>query len=100
MKAILAVIPILGLTLGFASFAVAQSTSPSGGGLDPRTGAEAPTSHDKGTVLPTTPSAPTETLRPTVEQEIEALKNRINQLEDEVRKAHTERPEVAETQRH
>jgi hypothetical protein len=42
---------------------------------------------DKGTVPATVPSAQGEALKPTVEQEIEALKNRISQLENEVRQA-------------
>jgi hypothetical protein len=52
-----------------------------------RANAESAPVPDKGSVPATAAGARAETLKPTVEQEIEALKNRINELENEVREA-------------
>ena len=50
-----------------------------------------PAGPDKGTLAPASSPSQTRELKPTVEQELEALKNRIAELENEVRQARAEK---------
>ena len=75
------------LIVGTPLFSSAQSTSSSQSSQDQRAALDPPSAADKPSV-PSTPQAATAAeLKPTVEQEIEALKNRIGELENEVRQA-------------
>jgi hypothetical protein len=53
--------------------------------------ADPPAGPDKGTLAPASSASQTHELKPTVEQELEALRNRIAELENEVRQAHVEK---------
>ena len=87
MSVIRAVIMTLAVIVGTVSLSVAQSNPINPGIREQRASAESVATPDKGTVPATAPKSETETLKPTVEQEIEALKNRISELENEVRQA-------------
>ena len=68
------VITVLVIIAGTASLTMAQSGAPNSTAENLRVSAESPAGTDKGTAPVTAPGARTETLKPTVEQEIEALK--------------------------
>src|ERR1700722_16167913 len=80
--------------VGVTSLSVAQSAAPNPIVTDFTSRVEPPHTADKAPVPPAstktnepaaTPAATKQELKPTVEQEIEALKNRIDQLENEVK---------------
>ncbi len=84
--------------VGVTSLSVAQSAAPNPIVTDFTSRVEPPHTADKAPVPPAstktnepaaTPAATKQELKPTVEQEIEALKNRIDQLENEVKVAKT-----------
>ena len=82
-----AVITVLVVIGSHGSLTLAQSNPSSPAAQEQRARAESPAGGDKGGVPSTPPNPRAETLKPTVEQEIEALKNRIEELESEVREA-------------
>lgn len=86
MRVCRTVIVMLAL-IGAGHFCRAQSDSANREAQVQRAAVESSPAPHKGTVPATPPSAQAEALKPTVEQEIEALKNRISQLENEVRQA-------------
>jgi hypothetical protein len=78
--------------VGTPLFNMAQDGASSQASQDQRAKLDPPSAADKPSV-PSAPQAATAAeLKPTVEQEIEALKSRISDLENEVRQAHAERP--------
>jgi len=80
------------LIVGTPLFNVAQNSSSSQSSQDQRANLDPPSASDKPSV-PSAPQAATAAeLKPTVEQEIEALKSRISELENEVRQSHAEKP--------
>jgi hypothetical protein len=78
--------------VGTPLFNMAQDGASSQASQEQRAKLDPPSAADKPSV-PSAPQAATAAeLKPTVEQEIEALKSRISDLENEVRQAHAERP--------
>ena len=74
-------------TVGMNSLSQAQSNAPTQTSPDLATRVEdSPAATDKGTA-PAERAAAKQELKPTVEQQLEALKNRIDQLESEVKQA-------------
>ena len=78
------------LTVGMSLFGLAQTPAPQETTQNQTARVDPPASPDKGSVPGTAPAAKEE-LKPTVEQEIEVLKNRIGELENEVRQARAEK---------
>jgi hypothetical protein len=86
------VITLTVLTVGTPLFNMAQDGASSQASQQQRAKLDPPSAADKPSV-PSEPQAATAAeLKPTVEQEIEALKSRISELENEVRQSHAERP--------
>src|SRR5271169_2229583 len=75
------------LIVGTPLLNVAQNSSSSQPSQDQRAKLDPPSAPDKPNVPSAPPAATAAELKPTVEQEIEALKNRIGELENEVRQA-------------
>jgi Putative beta-barrel porin-2, OmpL-like. bbp2 len=74
------------LAVGTPMFNLAQNSVSSPAPQDQRAKLDPPAAADK-TNVPAAPAAEKQELKPTVEQEIEALKNRIGELETEVKQA-------------
>ena len=79
--------------LGMGLLAPAQTSGANPSGAEQKAASEPGGVSDRGNVGPAASTSQREELKPTVEQEIEALKQRINQLENEVRQARTEKLE-------
>jgi TolA-binding protein len=77
--------------LGMGLLAPAQTNDASPSGAEQKAASEPAGVSDRGNLAPAASTSQREELKPTVEQEIEALKQRINQLEGEVRQERAEK---------
>ena len=73
--------------LGMGLLAPAQTNRANPSGAEQKAASEPAGVSDRGKVMPAASTSQKEELKPTVEQELETLKQRINQLENEVREA-------------
>jgi hypothetical protein len=80
------------LIVGMPLFNLAQNGSSSQPSQDQKAKLDPPSAADKPSMPSVPQAATTAELKPTVEQEIEALKNRIGELENEVRQARAASP--------
>ena len=85
------VITLTVLTVSMPSFNVAQSSESQQTRQDQSAKMNSPAAPDKTNVSAAPPAAAKPELKPTVEQELEALKSRISELENEVRQARAEK---------
>src|ERR1700758_1010251 len=84
-------ITAFGFILGMTLLAPAQTSGANPSGAEQKADSEHAGVSDRGNVGTAASTSQREELKPTVEQEIEALKQRINQLEDEVSRARAEK---------
>jgi TolA-binding protein len=75
------------LTVSTSLFSFAQSSAPSQVPPDMTAKTDPPPAPDKGTVPPASAATTKQELKPTVEQQLEAMQSRIEQLEKEVKEA-------------
>jgi len=85
------VIPLAVVAVSTSLCTLAQTNAVKGSTEEQKAEVNPPAPLDKGSAPAATSSAAKGELKPTVEQEIEALKNRIGELENEVRQAHAEK---------
>lgn len=85
------VITLTVLTVSMPLFNVAQSSESQQTRPDQSAKMDSPAAPDKTNVSAAPPAAARPELKPTVEQELEALKSRISELENEVRQARAEK---------
>ncbi len=85
------VITLTVLAVGMPLFNVAQSSESQQTRQDQSARIDPPATPDKSNVPAAPPAAAKPELKPTVEQELEALKSRISELENEVRQARAEK---------
>ena len=75
------------LTVGLSFVCMAQTSTPNQAPPDLRANADPPPAPDKGSVPPAATANTKPELQPTVDQKIDALVNRVNELENEVKAA-------------
>ena len=75
------------LTVGMSLVCVAQTSTPNQAPPDLRASADPPPAPDKGSVPPAATANAKPELQPTVDQKIDALVNRVNELENQVKAA-------------